>query len=126
MTNPEDELVETFTNESDLDRMIDEGSPVEVEYIRGMKVTDSLQEGMKEMSDHLDSTNGDEAKPVTPHEEIMDLLTAILIQQTRVYDLLASDISGSSHKHRTLSLHAEGKFLTDPPFMAEDAWKEDE
>lgn len=54
-------------------------------------------------------------------EEIKDLLGAILIQNARLYDLLALLVADQESFEQLIDLHMKGGILSAPPFFNEEA-----
>ena len=54
-------------------------------------------------------------------EEIRDMLSAILIQNARLYDLIALLVADQESFEQLIDMHMKGGILSAPPFFNEEA-----
>jgi hypothetical protein len=55
------------------------------------------------------------------HTELMEMLGAIFVQLSRVYDVL---LINSEYRESLNTKHAEGELFAPPPNLKEEAWNE--
>lgn len=60
-------------------------------------------------------------EPVDPHKEMMEMLGAIFVQLSRVYDVLMLNLS-EYQRDQLDTMHQSGELMGSPPILKEDAW----
>ena len=73
------------------------------------------------MSDESFEGTVEQTSPGSNHIEMMEMLSAIFIQLSRIYDCQMAGVS-ETYRQELDEIHESGGLMAAPPMLREDAW----